>query len=66
MFSDMTKTLMLAVWQMLREVFQTLHDYNLAWGLEIHIRFNDFDSLSGSQVCRNQLKIIFGFLSTVL
>ena len=43
MFSDMTKTLMLAVWQMLREVFQTLRDYNLAWGLAIHTRFDDVD-----------------------
>ena len=29
-----------------REVFQILHDYNLAWGLPIHTRFDDLDLIS--------------------
>ena len=32
----------------LREVFQTLRDYNLARGLVIHTRFDDLDLISGS------------------
>ena len=40
MLSDLTVTL--AVWWTLfKEVFQTLHDYNLAWGLPFHTRFDD-------------------------
>ena len=37
----------------LREVFQTLHDYNLAGGLAIHTRFDGLDLISRSQVCQN-------------
>ena len=36
-----------------REVFQTLHDYNLALGLAVHTRFDDLDLISRSQVCEN-------------
>lgn len=32
------------------EVFQTSHDYNLAWGLPIDNKFDDFDHVSMSQV----------------
>ena len=56
MFSDLTRTIMLTFWHTcLREVFQTLHDYNLAWDLVlvIHTRFNDLDLISKSQVCQN-------------
>ena len=51
----------------LREVFQTLHDYNLAWGLEIHTRFDDLDLISRLCICQiNRLQIVFRFLSTVM
>ena len=37
MLSDLTKTLMLFFGgHCLREVFQTLHDNNIAWGLAVH------------------------------
>ena len=51
----------------LREVFQTLRDYNLAWGLAIHTRFDDLDLISRLQVDQNhKLQIVFRFLSTVV
>ena len=56
----------------LKEVFQTLHDYNLAFGLAIHTRFDDLDLISRSQGCQKyEVKIVlfrflFRFLSTVL
>ena len=51
----------------LREVFQTLHDYNLAQGLAIHTRFDDFDLISRLQVYQNhQLQLVFRFLCTVV
>ena len=51
----------------LRKVFQTLHDYDLAWGLAIHIRIDEFDLISRSQVCQNhKLLIVFRFLSTLV
>ena len=42
----------------LKEVFQTLHDYYLAWGLAIHARCDDL--ISKSQVRQNlKLRIVF-------
>ena len=32
-----------------RDVFQTLRDYNLVWGLAIHTKFDDLDLISRSQ-----------------
>ena len=50
-----------------REVFQTLHDYNLAFGLAVHTRFDDVDLVSRSQVCQIiNCKLFFRFLSTVV
>ena len=49
------------------EVFQTLRDYNLAQGLSVHIRFDDLDLISRSQICQDhKLQIVFRFLSTVV
>ena len=46
MLSDLTKTLMLFFGgHCLREVFQTLHDYNLALDLAVHTRFDDLDPI---------------------
>ena len=50
-----------------REVFQTLHHYNLAWGLAIHTRFDDLDLISMSpfyhvhklQFQKNVIQILF-------
>ena len=40
------------------KVFQTLHYYNLAWGVPIHTRFEDLVSMS--QVCQSHnLQIMF-------
>ena len=70
MFFDLTRTLTLAFWQTLWEVFQTLCDYNFARDLAIHNRFGDLDLVSRSQICQNHklqncfLKV--RFLSTVL
>ena len=51
----------------LREVFQTLHDYNLAGGLAIHTRFDGLDLISRSQVCQNYTQqTVFRFLSSVV
>ena len=53
-------------WHHSSKTFQTLHDYNLAWGLAVHTRFDDLDLISRSQVCQNhKLQIVFRFLSTV-
>ena len=65
MFYGLTKTLTLTFWQtLLREAFQTLRDYNLAWGLAIHARFDNLDhktlTISRSQICQNhKLEIVF-------
>ena len=41
---DLTKTLCwLFGGHCLREVFQTLHDYNLPWSPHCHSRFDDLD-----------------------
>ena len=46
----------------LREVPQTLYDYNLARGQLIHTRFDDTDLPSRPQVCHNhKLQIVFDF-----
>ena len=46
----------------LRQVFQTLRDYNLACGLAVSIRFDDLDHISRLQVCRyHNLQIDFDF-----
>ena len=34
------------------EVFQTLGENNLAWGLAIHTRLDDLDLVTRSQVCQ--------------
>ena len=48
-------------------MFQTLHDYDLAWGPAIHTRFDDLDLISRSEVSQNHKKqIVFRFLSTVV
>ena len=45
------------------KLFQTLHYYNLAWGLLIHTRIDDLDLVSRSQVCQNyNLEIVFKIL----
>ena len=50
-----------------KEVFQTLHDYNVAQDLAIRTRCDDLDLISRSQVCPNhKLQIVSGFLSTVV
>ena len=36
-----------------------MHDYNLAWGLAIHTRFDDLDLISRSQVSQNYKLIKF-------
>ena len=42
------------------DIFRTLHDYVLVWGLPIHTEFDDFDLVSRSQVCQNhKLQIVF-------
>ena len=52
------------------EIFQTLHDHNLARGLHCPRRFDDHDFVSGSRVCCSQkyklLIACFGFLSSVI
>ena len=55
------------VWHHWSKIFQMLHDYNLALGLNFQSRFDDFDSVSRSQVCQKyKLQIVlFRFLSTV-
>ena len=55
-------------WHSLSKVFQTLRDYNLAWGLQCHSRLDDFDFVSKSQVCQKyKLQIAcFGLLSLVV
>ena len=51
----------------LREVFQTLCDYNLAQGLTVHTKFDDRDLISRSQVCQNhKLQIDFRFSPSVV
>ena len=43
-----------------REVFQIVYDYNLAWGLAIHTRFDNHDLISRSHICQNhKLQIVF-------
>ena len=37
----------------IRQCFQTLFDYNLAWGLYFHSRFDDLDLVSRSQCVIN-------------
>ena len=47
----------------LKEVFQTLHDYNLAQGLAIYTCFDDLALISRSHICQNhELQIIFKIL----
>ena len=47
----------------LKEVFQTVHNYDLAWGLAIHTRFYYLDLISRSQVCQiHKLQIVFRIL----
>ena len=59
-FPDLTTTFSLAFSWTLSEVFQLLHYFNFAWGLPIHLRFDDFDLVSRSQVCQNhKLQIVF-------
>ena len=59
------------------EIFQTLHDCNLACGQVFHIRFDDLEFILRSQECQNHKLQIFliiiiiiiffyRFLSTVI
>ena len=49
------------------EVFQNLRNYNLARGLATQTWFDDLDLIARSQERQNhKLKIVFGFLSTVV
>ena len=42
------------------EIFQTLHNYNLAWGLPVLTRFDDLNIVSRSQVYQtHKLQIVF-------
>ena len=46
-----------------RVIFQTWRDYDLAQGLAIHARFDYLDLVSRSQVCHNhELHIVFWIL----
>ena len=68
MFSDLTKTLMLAF---LADTDKgrsfKVFDSNLVHGPAIHIRFDDLHLISRSQVCLNhKLQIVFRFLYTVV
>ena len=67
MFSD-KRTLMLAFWQTFKGGLSNfVHDHNLAQGLAIHTRFDDFDFISRSQVCQNhKQQIIVKFLLPVV
>ena len=55
-----------------RKIFQTLHDYSLAWYLHFHGRFDDLDFVSRSQVYQKYklqillCRLLFRFLSTVV
>ena len=69
MFSDLTKTLPLFFFfgRHCLKFFQTSWDYNLAQVLAVHIRFDDLDPMSKSQVCQNhKMQNIFRFLFTVV
>ena len=46
--------------------FKTLHDYNLAWDLHFHCRFDDLDFVSRSQVCQKYKVQIVLFLDSCL
>ena len=64
MFSDSTKSLS---WLFLRhclsEVFQTLHGYNITWGLLNHTIFDKFDHVSWLHYVRNlDCQLCFPFL----
>ena len=54
------------------EIFQTLHDYNLARGLGFHRRFDDLDTVSKLQLCQKYemqivlFRFLFRFLSAVV
>ena len=41
--------------RLLNEMFQTLHDYNLAQGLHFHCRFDDLDFVTRSQLCQKYI-----------
>ena len=59
--SDLTITLLLFFHgHCSSEVFDTLNYYNLALGLPIHTRFDDFDLASRSQICQTH-KIFYQF-----
>ena len=53
-------------WTALSEIFQTLHDYNLAEGLHFHSRFDDLDLVLRSLVFQELQIVFFRFLSTVI
>ena len=50
------------------DTFNSLHHYNLTWGLHFYCGFDDLDFVSRSQVCQKyKLQIVlFRFLSTVV
>ena len=63
------KKLMLAfLGHHLNKIFQTVHNYDPAWGLHCHSRLDELDFVSKSQVCQEyKLQILcFGFLSSVV
>ena len=69
MFFDLSKTYVAFGGRCVREVFQTLLDYNLAWDLPIYIRFDDLDLISRSHVCLNhklQFFVAVRFLYAVI
>ena len=49
------------------KVFQSLHDFRLAWGLLIHARFDELGLLQVHRCVRNRLQVVFfRFLSSVV
>ena len=50
----------------MREVFQTMHDYNLASRLPVHTRFDNLHLISRSQICQNHKLKLVGFFVVVV
>ena len=71
--SHLTKTFTLAfffifILHYLKEVFQTLHDYNLTWGLPSHNKINDLDFVVRLQLGQKHKRqiMVLRFLSPVV
>ena len=64
-FHDLTKSFIVGFFMdtVQAKFFPTLHDYNLAWGIPIHIRFDDIDLVSWLHVCQNH-KLFFSFFNS--